>query len=140
MWDEHKTHPHEADEFLKHNHYHYAKQSGLEIRVITKDNYASYVDQWTTKTINDLLSVIKVEEPFTKKFVIMLHILADHGGLMMFNESLVAVEDFEWLYELHRNPYVNRGNRTGPNDVFAFFDPDYSEQQFVVDYGTTLPE
>jgi hypothetical protein len=59
------------------------------------------------------------------KTFILLNILEEHGGVMTDGKCII-VEKFDWLRDIMRNPYVNRGNRGIKPSVVGFYSFDHT--------------
>jgi hypothetical protein len=59
------------------------------------------------------------------KTFILLNILEEHGGVMTDGKCIV-VEKFDWIRDIMRNPYVNRGNRGIKPKVVGFYSVDHT--------------
>lgn len=54
---------------------------------------------------------------------ILLNILDEHGGVMTDGKNII-VENFNWLRNITKNPYVNRGNRGVKPQIVGFYSID----------------
>jgi hypothetical protein len=50
-----------------------------------------------------------------------LAVLHENGGVLI-SKELVLTEDFNWIEEIGKNPYVNRGSREAKPQYIGFFD------------------
>ena len=60
-----------------------------------------------------------------QKNLIGLELLNENGGVVV-DLNIMLTEDFTWLNEISRNPYVNKGNRRSKPEFMAFFNPNRS--------------
>ncbi len=57
---------------------------------------------------------------------ILLNILDEHGGVTTDGRNII-VEKFDWLRDITRNPYVNRGNRGFKPQIVGFYSIDRTD-------------
>jgi hypothetical protein len=96
---------------------------------VNKDNFHDYLSQSRTKRVERFITLVGKNpqrnsrdqlQEIIKTFI-LLNLLDEHGGVMIDGKCIV-VEKFDWLRDIMRNPYVNRGNRGVKPQVVGFYE------------------
>jgi hypothetical protein len=109
----------------------FAEQSGFEAKVVNRDNFHEYLSHGRIERVEKFITLIE-KYPQGKgrsrlqeiiNTFILLNILEEHGGVMT-DGKCIMVEKLDWLRDIMRNPYVNRGNRGVKPQVLGFYSID----------------
>ena len=115
---------------ISQNHEEFAALSEFKVMKISSSNYKEFVSKEAAGQIAEDVKTIS-EAGVTNiwewiKTVIMLRVLEEKGGVLLYHPDIYLTESLDWLNKLDTNPYINLGKRAKPAQFFAFYNPKQS--------------